>query len=133
MKRRIRPQKILAITPVLVVAAMGCAREPETVPQVATPEVAVAPERHSAPVIQPVVAQPEIEPAPAPLDESALMGLRGELSTAGRDGAMKDPKHFRPLCDKEGYPLVGNMVRKVPGEQYQPSAFCAELRTAGKL
>jgi hypothetical protein len=35
--------------------------------------------------------------------------------------------HFRPLCDKDGYPLVGNMTRKVP--VYGPTAFCGELRS----
>jgi hypothetical protein len=40
-------------------------------------------------------------------------------------------KHFRPLCDEAGYPLVGNMYRKTSEPQYQPSAFCAKVRTKG--
>jgi hypothetical protein len=37
---------------------------------------------------------------------------------------------FRPLCDADGYPLVGNIANK--RGVYQPSKFCAEVRKANK-
>lgn len=56
----------------------------------------------------------------------ALIELRSGLMNAGRDKAHADVARFRPLCDPEGYPLVGNLVEK--RTMYQPSEFCRELR-----
>jgi hypothetical protein len=33
---------------------------------------------------------------------------------------------YRPLCDAEGYPLVGNINDK--GVSTQPSSWCADVR-----
>jgi hypothetical protein len=68
------------------------------------------------------------EPPPDDKAPPALIKLRFELFAAGRDGARAQTSHFRPLCDRDGYPLVGNMASK--GNLYQPSEFCAELRRA---
>jgi len=57
-----------------------------------------------------------------------LPTLQQELATAGRDKALAAAAHYRPLCDADGYPLVGNLTRKMP--DYQVSAFCAEVRKA---
>lgn len=74
--------------------------------------------------------------APPPDEEAPqdLLELRGELAQAGEREALTDVPHFRPLCDAEGYPLVGNVLPKqnpdgttVP--MYQPSAFCSEVRS----
>jgi hypothetical protein len=64
---------------------------------------------------------PPDDQAPKPLIE-----LRGKLFSAGEANALADVPKFRPLCDAEGYPLVGNMIRK--SNVYQPSAFCAVVR-----
>lgn len=67
----------------------------------------------------------------SPENNRALVALRDELGSAGHDAAMARVAHFRPLCDKDGYPLVGNLVRK--GPNYGPAKFCASVRdrTAG--
>ena len=71
-------------------------------------------------------------PADRPLsNDPALIALRGQLSGTGRVGALANVAHFRPLCDKDGYPLVGNVMMGKghdPSNQYQPSAFCGEIR-----
>lgn len=77
-------------------------------------------------------AEPLSEKEP-PSDEKAppaLIKLRGELLGTSREKVQQKPGHFRPLCDKDGYPLVGNMASK--GNVYQPSEFCAEVRKAAK-
>ena len=56
----------------------------------------------------------------------ALIDLRGELISAGRDKAQAGVTRFRALCDANGYPLVGNMVGK--RGVYQPSEFCSDVR-----
>jgi hypothetical protein len=72
----------------------------------------------------PAVAAPE-QDRPV-VDKKELWPLREELFSGDRESALKNVAHFRPLCDKDGYPLVGNVIRKSMG--YQPSAFCAEIR-----
>src|SRR5262245_16666202 len=62
-------------------------------------------------------------------DPSALLALRGELQSQTEAQAMARLSHFRPPCDKDGYPLVGNLITKGPSG-YQPSAFCAAFRKA---
>ncbi|HWB74790.1 MAG TPA: hypothetical protein VG755_07535 [Nannocystaceae bacterium] len=57
---------------------------------------------------------------------SALIELRAELFEAGEDGAKQDVPRFRALCDTDGFPLVGNAVRKTG--MYQPSSYCAMVR-----
>jgi hypothetical protein len=68
--------------------------------------------------------------AHAPPDDAhaprALIDLRWGLMNAGRDKAQADVARFRPLCDQDGYPLVGNLVEK--RTMYQPSEFCREVR-----
>jgi len=67
----------------------------------------------------------------APPDDAhaprALIELRWSLLNAGRDHAQAELARFRPLCDRDGYPLVGNLVEK--GSMYQPSEFCTDVRT----
>ena len=77
----------------------------------------------------PSAAQGAANPGSAPASaesNAVLVALRDELDSAGPDGAMKQIARFKPLCDKEGYPLVGNLVRK--GPSYGPTAFCAAVR-----
>jgi len=72
-------------------------------------------------------ASPEHRP---PADDAAkpeLLKLRAELFHSTEDAAKKQLAHFRPLCDAEGYPLVGNIATK--GERFQPSELCAIVRS----
>jgi hypothetical protein len=72
-------------------------------------------------------------PKPPPKDDSApreLLLLRDDLMRTGKQRAFDDLPRFRPLCDDQGYPLVGNVASKA--ERYQPSKFCADVRKARK-
>jgi hypothetical protein len=71
----------------------------------------------------PVFAKPPPD-AEAP---AALIELRSELFEAGEQSLQQIPR-FRALCDDEGYPLVGNVVRK--NNVFQPSQFCAAVRSS---
>ena len=57
---------------------------------------------------------------------SALIELRSQLFDAGEEGAKKEVQRVRALCDADGFPLVGNAVRKT--SMYQPSSYCAMVR-----
>jgi hypothetical protein len=116
--RTLRTYKILAVA---VTAAAGCTRP-------AAPDAEAEPRQAAAPPVTAQVQAAAATPAPAPLAKEALEALRDELSPLGRDKALQQMAHFRPLCDKDGYPLVGNLMRKVAGEQYQPSELCEEVR-----
>jgi len=65
---------------------------------------------------------------PPPDDQAPkpLLELRDKLFEAGKESALRDMPRFRPLCDADGYPLVGNLVRKT--DLFQPSQFCAQVR-----
>lgn len=82
----------------------------------------------------PVAASPGSElPRPPPPDTEVsreLIDLRASLFDAGKQRALRERGRFRPLCDREGYPLVGNVTRKQG--LFQPSQFCAEVRKAGR-
>jgi hypothetical protein len=122
MKRRvIRPYKILAV------AALGVGAGCTTAP---APAQAQAPE----PPATAATAAPSWTGAPAPRPpadgqaDRKLLALRAELdgvSTA--EEVVAKEAHFRPLCDKDGYPLVGNVNRKSVTVS-APSTFCASLR-----
>jgi hypothetical protein len=73
---------------------------------------------------------PEHAPPPGPATARQLSQLRGELIFAGRDKALAELPRFRPLCDRDGYPLVGNLASK--GDRYQPSQFCSDVRAREK-
>ena len=78
-----------------------------------------------------LVAASDAQAAPAPPPPDAkvdprLLELRADLMRKDRDAVLADVKAFRPLCDAEGYPLVGNLATK--GVMFQPSAFCAHVR-----
>jgi hypothetical protein len=76
---------------------------------------------------------PSTRPA-APADSAVperLLVLRSDLFRAGRNRALAEVARFRPLCDGDGYPLVGNLASK--GDRvYQPSRFCSDLRDREK-
>jgi hypothetical protein len=68
------------------------------------------------------------KPPPDAEAPEALIELRAELFEAGPDKALQQMPRFRALCDAEGYPLVGNVVRK--SVAIQPSQFCAAVRSS---
>ncbi len=71
-------------------------------------------------------------PTPPPPDHRvppALLELRGRLAETPLADALKAGPTFRPLCDADGYPLVGNLATKSP-VLTRPSAFCAAVRDA---
>lgn len=68
-------------------------------------------------------------PAPSARSEDPkLVALRDELASTKESEALSNLTRFQPLCDKDGYPLVGNLARKAPGDGLAPSALCAEVR-----
>ena len=79
----------------------------------------------------PAVASPDAH-APPPDEQApkAMLELRMDLIRAGHDKAQSDLGRFRSLCDKDGYPLVGNLANK--SNVYQPSQFCSDVRKAEK-
>jgi hypothetical protein len=79
----------------------------------------------------PAAASPDAHaPPPDTKVAKATLDLRMDLIRAGRDKAQADVSRYRPLCDKDGYPLVGNMANK--SNVYQPSQFCSDVRKAEK-
>jgi hypothetical protein len=77
-----------------------------------------------------LVSPPVLAGGPPPDDQAPkqLIELRSELFEAGEAKALEQMPRFRALCDDQGYPLVGNAVRK--NEVFQPSQFCAAVRSA---
>jgi hypothetical protein len=70
---------------------------------------------------------------PPPPDASAapaLLALRTQLLQTPRAEAKAQLATFRPLCDRDGYPLVGNVASK--GNVDQPSQVCSYVRDAQK-
>ena len=87
------------------------------------------PEVHPDPGASTAAASASAPPvASAPAEDPKLLALRTELGTLKRDDALKQVEHFRPLCDANGYPLVGNLQRKAPDPELMPSEVCAEIR-----
>jgi hypothetical protein len=140
--RTLQTFKILAVA----AAAAGCARAvgteigPEPVqPAAPTQPVATAEEVRTpapAPPASPDQQAPA-EPSPRPLppgpEPAALVALRSELRQAGPEKALQQTAHFRPLCDGDGYPLVGNVgSSKAAPVAYGPSAFCSKVREQAK-
>jgi hypothetical protein len=74
-------------------------------------------------------APAKVRNAPAPDDQQPRerLELRAELYRAEtRDQALPQAR-FRPLCDADGYPLVGNVASKLM--RYEVGDYCADVRT----
>ena len=69
------------------------------------------------------------EPRPMPKPECPN-DLNQTLSYTTLDAALADYKTFRPICDKDGYPLCGNLNGKVITTA---SEFCQALRDKNLL
>ncbi len=72
----------------------------------------------------------EDAPAPAtPAHREAIRALTRELRQTDLAQAVQHMDRFRPLCDADGYPVVGNVMTKaVPEPAPEAVAFCAEVR-----
>ena len=57
-----------------------------------------------------------------------LLALQAELMGMPRAKVLESVAHFRPLCDKDGYPLVGNLNQKSQFPGMEVSELCAEVR-----
>jgi hypothetical protein len=116
-RRTIITSKILAVTVVSVVGCNGSTGAPATAPA-------------NMPATAP--ASPGTGPSAgrAASADPALVALRDELLPKSRDEAFAALSHYRPLCDHDGFPLVGNVIRKTP-TNYTPSEFCSDLRKRG--
>jgi len=117
--RVIASYKILAVA--LATASCGKATTSEHEQTSASPPV-------PAPSASGSQATPAVGPAVVSDDkaDTNLLLLRAELVGETCESAFAKQAHYRPLCDKEGYPLVGNMNRKGGGPQ--PSELCADVR-----
>ena len=135
--KRIHPYKILAVAIGAGVAGLGCNTPPKPDPSAnvaaATSATSTMPQATGTTTAAQVGAQAQEPPHAPPLDSKAdpkLLALREELDRTSGDQIVARQDHFKPLCDKDGYPLVGNIQRKsLPGEGSSPSAFCTTLRT----
>jgi hypothetical protein len=117
----------MTTTKVLAVALLAIpACKPDVRPEPAATSASAA---QSAPVATAIPSgAPVASGAP---EDPKLVALREDLANTKRDQALAKTERFRPLCDKDGYPLVGNLVRKAPGEPgLEPSELCAEVRKA---
>jgi hypothetical protein len=147
---------LVAVVTATAAAAVGCVGPTtEPTPATADSMAFEVPAQAPAPPAQPTQAaphQPELLPAaatvsaPAPTEaasevqvvsankkpiepehDSKLHRLREELfDLRDEKQVLAQKAHFRPLCDADGYPVVGNVMRKASG--YQASRFCAAIR-----
>lgn len=61
-----------------------------------------------------------------PLNDAQRDALNQELANTNSREAMANLTHFAPLCDANGYPLVGNLVTKT--SDITASQLCAAIR-----
>jgi hypothetical protein len=94
----------------------------------AQPEAPAPAATADSPQAPSAVATAQSPSAPAFSNDPKLLALRTELLAKDRSSAMAQSARFLPLCDKDGYPLVGNLIRKGDPVKYQPSQFCQEVR-----
>jgi hypothetical protein len=127
--RTFTTSKILVIA---LTAATGCSTAVRNEGGAPIAVQAESPPVATATAATPPPSAPREAAAPAarrPMsDDPKLLALRDEMTEQRRETVLAQSARFRPLCDKDGYPLVGNVVRKGPSVDYQPSAFCEDLR-----
>ncbi|HET9987662.1 MAG TPA: hypothetical protein VFQ65_04065 [Kofleriaceae bacterium] len=73
-------------------------------------------------------ASPGHRPPPDDKAKPELIKLRGEMFELPGEKVKQQLARFRPLCDADGYPLVGNIRTKGDGDRMQPSTLCALAR-----
>ena len=80
----------------------------------------------SAGLSQTAAASPSV--APDDKQPAWRLELRASLYQAGETKARTEMPRFRALCDREGYPLVGNIASK--NMRYEVADYCRDVRTA---
>lgn len=131
MRRRIRqPYKVLSVTALAVLPA--CSR-PDAAAETdkGAGAALTAPAATPAATPSPSTAGRVPPPAPDPAKDPERFKLVTEISRMPLSDAMKEREHFRPLCDADGYPLVGNLPTKSPASAASDgpvATFCAEQR-----
>jgi hypothetical protein len=124
-KRTLHTTKILAV---VLTSLTGCAERPAA-RATAEPEAAEAPSAAvgaaAAPRPTPVTAAPPERPMS---NDPGLLALAAELHGHRHADALADLPRYRPLCDVDGYPLVGNLVQGKGDTGAQPSDVCAVTR-----
>jgi hypothetical protein len=125
--------KILAVA----VTAVGCSRavppQPPLAPSV--PTTAVADTTSSSPTPPVADATPlaaDVQSRNAKAEKAKLYALRDELVPLAMKKIEKQKDHFRPLCDADGYPLVGNVHPKTFHGETEPGEFCELVRAKAK-
>lgn len=121
-------RRVLTTTKILAVALVGTS----ACNNASAPADAAAPATSSAAAHAPSAPPAQVASAP-PVVDAKLEVLRGELASLKRADALSQLSHFRPLCDKDGYPLVGNLARKGDSPAHvegglDVSELCAEVR-----
>ncbi|APR80122.1 Hypothetical protein A7982_05469 [Minicystis rosea] len=61
-------------------------------------------------------------------NDPELVQKAEDLAAMGHVKALEQIQRFRPVCDADGYPLVGNVMRKGPSPREEVKAFCAVVR-----
>lgn len=144
--RTVRTTKLLAVAvlaPMSAAFSLACTSQPDATPERASADLparrapssagaASAPAPPAASSSAATASASSSAHAAPEHPDPALYPLAAELDAVGKTGAFARLSHFRPLCDKDGFPLVGNLVRKGPGPGadggYVPSQFCADVR-----
>lgn len=108
-------------------APMPVDAAPPTATVAAAPTPAPAPTVTAVPA--PVIASSVATAPAAPLTPGQLEDLAVELRGADPKTVAVQLAHFRPLCDAQGYPLVGNLMTKSIDDTPGPiTAYCADVR-----
>jgi hypothetical protein len=105
---------------------------PSTIAAAAPPAAAAAPATSPTSVIAvaaPVTASSAPAPRPAAPSRQQLELLASELRSTEPTQVATRVAHFRPLCDAEGYPLVGNLAMKSARPPTPVADFCASVRS----
>ena len=112
-------RRVLTTTKILALALA-------TMPACTKPEAKAEPTMPSAGAS---VSSAPLNPPPLPgVEDPKLLAMRDDLAGMKREEGLASAARFRPLCDKDGYPLVGNLTRKVADPGLMPSELCAEVR-----
>ena len=119
------------MTVALLSAGCGTSGTPRQAPATrpTTPAAAPAPAPAVATTVMAVPAPVTASSAPAStLGPDQLQRLARELRDTDPEQVPAQLAHFRPLCDAQGFPLVGNLATKSvnPGGV---TSFCADIRS----
>jgi hypothetical protein len=123
------PEPARSESPVAVVVPVSAPAQTES-PQAAPSSPAPAMQAPAAEEAAAAKMTEESRPRPESQDPK-LLALRSELASLEKGKIFSNVARFRPLCDKDGYPLVGNLARKGGPVGSDPSEFCAQVRTKG--